>query len=641
MIIAALALSALTLRPDFSGVVLLAKDGQPVMQRAQGLADPVKGIENRMDTKFNLGSINKIFTRVAIGQLAAAGKLSLDDTIRKHLPDYPSPAADRITIQQLLDQKSGLGDIFGPRYEAAPPSRLRKLSDYLPLFVDKPLEFEPGTSQRYSNAGYIVLGLIIEKRSGQSYYDYVRDHITKPAGMTDTASYAVDEQVPNRAIGQTKNGSNTATLPGRGSSAGGGYSTAADMLRFAQALLADKLLDHKWTDWVFGGSGERNLGVAGGAPGINAALEIAPPYTLVVLANQDPPAAEEVMRSARELMGGGARREMRRAGADAGPGRVLIGGRTEVPMTFSRHLPVIEAKINGKGPYRFTFDTGFGHMMQLSAAIVAELGLPQVGEARAGDPSGKNSRTMRMLRVDSIDIGDVHLGGVDIGERTAPALDGNDGVIGLPLFRTLLVTFDYPRSKFVIDGGSLPATALAYTTDRGGVPAIDIDVAGLKTKVDIDSGSPAEITLPMSMARTLKLAEEPKVVGHARTPSNEFDIWAAPLVGEVKIGDAVLTNPRLDIVEIFDHGHIGSRFLRNYAVTFDPANKRVVFYRPTSANSSSSLKGMDSTRVPGASSESPLVMSTTLGSSPGWVEARKCMTGSSLMGSRGARRIVS
>jgi CubicO group peptidase (beta-lactamase class C family) len=620
-LIAALALSALTVPPDFSGVVLLAKDGKPVMQRASGLADPAKGIENRMDTKFNLGSINKLFTRVAIGQLAAAGRLSLDDTIRKHLPDYPSPAADRITIQQLLDHKSGLGDIFGPRYEAAPPSSLRKLSDYLPLFADKPLEFEPGTAKRYSNAGYIVLGLIIEKRSGQSYYDYVRDHITQPAGMTDTASYAVDEPVANRAVGQTKNGPNTKTLPGRGSSAGGGYSTASDMLRFSQALLAEKLLDHTWTDWLFGGNGERNLGVAGGAPGINAALEIAPPYTLVVLANQDPPAAEAVMRSAREVMGGegGPRRQMRQMAAeDDGPGKVLIGGRTEVPMTFSRHLPVIEAKINGKGPYRFTFDTGFGHMMQLSSAIASELGLAQVGEVRAGDPSGKNWRTMRLLRADTIDIGDVHLGGVDVGERTAPPLDGTDGVIGLPLFKSLLVTFDYPRSKFIIDGGSLPATAIAYTTDRGGVPAIDIDVAGMKTKVDIDSGSPAELTVPMSMARTLKLAEEPKVVGHARTPSNEFDVYAAPLVGEVKIGDAVLTNPRLDIVEIFDHGHIGSRFLRNYAVTFDPANKRVTFYRPTSASSSSSLNGMDSTRAPGAgSSPSSFVIRTTLASSPG------------------------
>ena len=588
MLAAALTLSALTIGPDFSGVVLLAKDGKPVMQRAAGLADPAKGTENRMDTKFNLGSINKIFTRLAIAQLAQDGKLALDDTVRKHLPDFPSPNADRITIQQLLDHKSGLGDIFGPRYEAAPPSSLRKLSDFVPLFADKPLEFEPGTGERYSNAGYIVLGLIIEKLSKQSYYDYVRDHITKPAGMTDTASYAVDEPVANRAVGITKRGPNTATLPGRGSSAGGGYSTAADMLRFSQALLGEKLVDHKWTEWMFGGGSARNLGIAGGAPGINAVLEIAPPYTLVVLANQDPPAAQEVARSARELMGGAApRKEFRRMGPADAPGEVLIGSRVEMPMTFAAHLPVIEAKVNGKGPYRFAFDTGFGHMMQLSSAIVSQLALPQVGEVMAGDPSGKNRRTMRMMHLDSIDIGAVHLGDIDVTEANRPLLDGTDGIIGLPLFTSLLVTFDYPNSRFVIDGGSLPAKSLPYTTDRGGVPAIEIDVAGTKTTVDIDSGSPALITLPMTLAKTLKLAAEPTVVGHARTPSNEFDVYGAELVGDVKVGDAVLTNPRIDIVEIFPIGHVGSRFLKSYAVTFDPANKRVAFYRATSASSSS------------------------------------------------------
>src|SRR5436190_1797807 len=147
---------------QFSGVVLLAKDGKPILTKAWGYADAARTARNREETKFNLGSINKIFTQVAIAQLAAAGKLSLDDTVRKHLPDYPSPAADKITIAQLVEHKSGLGDFFGPEFMKSPGS-LRKVADYLPLFANKPLEFEPGTSQRYSNAGYIVLGLIIER----------------------------------------------------------------------------------------------------------------------------------------------------------------------------------------------------------------------------------------------------------------------------------------------------------------------------------------------------------------------------------------------------------------------------------------------------------------------------------------------
>src|ERR1043165_9916689 len=112
----------------FSGVVLLAMDGQQQFARAYGA-------NNNVDTKFNLGSINKIFTQVAIAQLAEAGKLSLDDTVRKHLPDYPSLVADKITIEQLVEFRSGLGDFFGPEFMAAPPSKIRKLSDYLPLFV--------------------------------------------------------------------------------------------------------------------------------------------------------------------------------------------------------------------------------------------------------------------------------------------------------------------------------------------------------------------------------------------------------------------------------------------------------------------------------------------------------------------------
>lgn len=297
----------------FSGVVMLAKDGRPVLTKAWGYADPAKAIPNKTDTKFNLGSINKFFTKVAIGQLAAAGKLSLSDTIRKHLPDYPSPAADKITIEQLVEHRSGLGDIFGPKFMAS-HAKLRTLADYEQLFATEPLLFEPGTSQKYSNAGYVVLGLIIEKVSGQSYYDYVRDHITKPLGMNDTASYAVDENVPNRATGLTKRGpegplperrANMNTLPARGSSAGGGYSTAADLLRFANALVAGKLLPERWTNWVFGDpdAKHRNLGIAGGSPGVNALLEIEPPYTLIVLSNFDPPSAEQIGQAVRPLLG--------------------------------------------------------------------------------------------------------------------------------------------------------------------------------------------------------------------------------------------------------------------------------------------------------------------------------------------------
>lgn len=579
----------------FSGVVMLAKDGTPVLSQAWGMADPTKGIANRPDTKFNLGSINKFFTHVAIGQLAAAGKLSLNDTIRKHLPDYPSPVADKITIEQLLQHRSGLGDIFGPKFLAAHAS-LRTLSDYLPLFADKPLEFEPGTDQRYSNAGFVVLGLIIEKISGQSYYDYVRDHITKPAGMNDTASYAIDEKVPNRAIGQTKRGpegplperrSNIGTLPARGSSAGGGYSTAADLLRFSQALLADKLLPKRWTDWLFTGNfdvtGKRNIGVAGGSPGVNAVLEIEPPYTLIVLSNYDPPSAEEIAREGRKALGiGGGNGVRKQRGGPEGPGEVMIGGRVRIPMDLTRHVPVIEAKVNGKGPFRFQVDSGFGGAIEVTPALAQSLALPVIGESIGGDPSGKNQKTVRVLHAESVDIAELHLGQVGVSEG-GPHFDGIDGVIGLRLFNSLIVTFDYPNARFEVDGGALPAAdgakVLTYTAEHG-VPTIEIDVAGVKVKTDIDSGSPALVSLPLSLAKSLPLAEEPRVMGRGRTVGNEFDIYAAPLKGEVHVGPITISNPQVDFVEIFPVGNVGFRFLKDLVVTFDPANHRVRFVKP-------------------------------------------------------------
>jgi D-alanyl-D-alanine carboxypeptidase len=312
----------------FSGVVLIAKNGKPFFHKAYGMANRDFGVANRPDTKFNLGSINKVFTQVAVAQLAERGKLALSDTIRKHLADYPSPVGDKITIQQLLTMTSGLGDFFGERYDATPKAKLRTLPDFLALFVEEPLLFEPGTSRRYSNAGYIVLGLIIEKVSGETYYDYVRQHVFLPAGMKDTDAYFQDSVVSNRAVGYTREDAdgktqsgprriNVYTLPARSSSAGGGYSTAPDLLAFDAAIRADKLLSPAWTDWylsdkekapVAGAAARKHSGAggfAGGSPGVNAVIEtdLDTGYSIVVLSNDDPPSAETVAKKIRQWLG--------------------------------------------------------------------------------------------------------------------------------------------------------------------------------------------------------------------------------------------------------------------------------------------------------------------------------------------------
>lgn len=317
---------------EFSGVVLLAKNGKTFFHQAYGLANKDFEVPNRPDTKFNIGSIDKMFTQVAIGQLLQQGKLALDDTIRKHLPDYPNPAADRITIQQLVTNTSGLGDVFGERYDATPKDRLRALSDFLPLFATDPLLFEPDTSRRYSNAGYVVLGLIIEKLSGQGYHDYVREHIFAPAGMANSDAYPQDAVVPNRAVGYTREGPrgpmagprrvNIYALPARASSAGGGYSTAEDLLAFDMAIRGEKLLSPELTDWFLtdksrppapagsaGKQGRRSRqgggGFAGGTAGVNAVIEtdLDTGYTVVVLSNYDPPSAQKVAKALRQRLG--------------------------------------------------------------------------------------------------------------------------------------------------------------------------------------------------------------------------------------------------------------------------------------------------------------------------------------------------
>jgi CubicO group peptidase (beta-lactamase class C family) len=308
----------------FAGAVLVAKNGRPIFRKAYGLASREYDVPNRLDTKFNLGSINKIFTQIAIGQLIEQGTLSLDETIGRHLPDYPNhQARESVTVRHLLEMSSGIGDIHNEKYRSTPKDRIRTIEDYLPLFASEPLAFEPGTRYLYSNGGYIVLGAIIEKVSGQSYYDYVREHIFKPAGMEHTDYYQADDIVPNCASGYTRGGeaaakdaplrNNFYTRPARGSSAGGGYSTIDDLLKFVHALESGELLIPNFqaqasapgaTDQPSGGG---SLSISGGAPGINAVLEtkVAGTYTIIVLSNLDPPSAEMVAEQIRTWLGTG------------------------------------------------------------------------------------------------------------------------------------------------------------------------------------------------------------------------------------------------------------------------------------------------------------------------------------------------
>jgi CubicO group peptidase (beta-lactamase class C family) len=591
-IVAALSaqLKALEASGEFSGAVLLAKGDQILFREAAGLASRETGTPNTPDTKFNLGSINKAFTRLAIEQLAAEGKLSLSDTVDKYVPDFP--AGGRITLGQLLDHRGGTGDFFGPKYAAYDHGRLRNLRDWLPLFVDAPLEFEPGARQRYSNAGYLLLGLVIEKVTGRSYHDYVRDRIFKPAGMADTEAYPVDAAIANRATGYTRDEGkltdNSRQLPWRGTSAGGGYSTVDDLRRFADALRAGKL----------GGGAAGGLGVAGGFPGVNAVLEMAGDYTLVVMANLDPPAASSFARQVGEWLGqtegAGPRRRVTRTSDTGGPAdtfeapraTVIPADGADVPMQRSAHMPAVHVMVNGQGPFLFAIDTGGAGTARVDEGLAARLGLQKIGDVLGGDPSGRNTRAMALVAIDSLQIGAARFEGLQAAVRDMremPLGEKVDGVLGFGLFAGCLLTLDYPANVVRLTRGELPPAngrdVLAFTRERG-IPMARISVAGHEMEADVDSGFMGGISLPEAEAKRLPLAVPPKVVGRGRTLGNTFEIKAAPLDGNVAIGAVVIERPMVDFQPVFPMANVGARILRDLAVTFDQKNNRMRVAKP-------------------------------------------------------------
>jgi D-alanyl-D-alanine carboxypeptidase len=302
---------------EFAGAVLVARHGKVLLNDAWGRADRKAGTANTPATRFRIGSMNKMFTAVATLQLVEAHKLALDDPIGQHLPGYSNKeVAAKVTVRHLLTHSGGTGDIFGPEFDQH-RLQLREHRDYLKLYGWRGLSFEPGSRFEYSNYGFVLLGALIEHVSGMSYYDYVDDHVFRRDGMRSTGSLPEAVDVPNRAVGYMRTspgGSwepNTDTLPWRGTSAGGGYSTVGDLLRFAQALESGTLISkatlaqatrprQQQYGYGFGMQGQGRLGSyghGGGAPGMNGELRILPElgYIVVSVSNLDPPAASELV----------------------------------------------------------------------------------------------------------------------------------------------------------------------------------------------------------------------------------------------------------------------------------------------------------------------------------------------------------
>lgn len=297
---------------SFSGVVLLAREGHPLYHEAFGVANRDTDTPNRLDTKFNLGSANKNFTAIVIGQLVEEGTLSWDDSLARFIPDFPdSVAARKIRIKHLLSHSAGLGSYFNRTYFESSRARWRTVDDLMRLARPDSMAFEPGTRFRYSNTGYLVLGKVIEVVTGRDYFDVVRERIYQRAGMTDSDAFELDRvnrnlavgYIPSREGGEITWRNNVFEHVIRGGPAGGGYATAPDLLRYAEALRTGRLVSRATLDLmrspkpelgapIYGYGfalfeGAMYWGHGGDFPGIDADLEqyAASGYTLIVLAN--------------------------------------------------------------------------------------------------------------------------------------------------------------------------------------------------------------------------------------------------------------------------------------------------------------------------------------------------------------------
>jgi CubicO group peptidase (beta-lactamase class C family) len=306
-------IDSLSKKDWFSGSLLVARGSNILVTGIGGEASKAFHVPNNIDTKFNLGSMNKMFTATAVAHLVEAGKLSFDDPIGKYIDEtwLPKAVTDTITVRHLITHTSGLGSYFNETYMKSSRALFRKLDDYKPLIKDSKPAFPPGEKFLYSNTGLFLLGVVIEKVTGEDYFEHIRKAIYAPAGMTDSDCYEMDYPVENLAIGYSPDWTSPYKWQNnlykhvlKGGPAGGGFSTVKDLHKFALALLSGKLvsktmLQTLWTDFkganygygfsVAQSPGGKAVGHSGGFPGINSQLDIYVDsgYIVAVMSNID------------------------------------------------------------------------------------------------------------------------------------------------------------------------------------------------------------------------------------------------------------------------------------------------------------------------------------------------------------------
>jgi len=288
----------------FMGTVLVARGGQVVLNKGYGFANLEWNVPNTPNTKFRLGSVTKQFTAASTLLLEERGKLSVNDPVKKYLPDAPA-AWDKITIFHLLTHTSGIPNFTGfPDYQKLEPFAATP-AELVGRFRDKPLDFQPGERWSYSNSGYVLLGYLIEKISGQTYEMFVRENIFKPLNMEESGYDSNSAVIAHRAAGYEvvrnafqNSGFVHMSIP---HAAGALYSTTGDLLKWEQGLFGGKVLQtaslEKMTtpfksNYAFGlgvetVAGHKVISHGGGIEGFNTQLEYYPDdkLTVVVLRN--------------------------------------------------------------------------------------------------------------------------------------------------------------------------------------------------------------------------------------------------------------------------------------------------------------------------------------------------------------------
>ncbi len=300
----------------FSGIVLVAEKGDISFHKAYGLSNREKNIPNSVNTLFDIGSMNKTFTSIVIKQLAEEGKIDLNDNLTKFLSGFKDPNTNKITINHLLDHESGFGDYHTPGYFDLPLNE-RKLGAIVERAKSYQLNFEPGTEQDYSNLGYVILGAVIEKVTGKSYFDNVQERIVTPLNLKNTYLNDFDNLETRIAIGYyyTPLGILVENKPIQDTPNpdGGFLSTTEDILKFYRSYYYNDILlskKFKSSDPFFKYLNElpegKAVGAAGGFEGFNTALfqVYSDDLTIIVFANMDEPVAENIASNILKLYRG-------------------------------------------------------------------------------------------------------------------------------------------------------------------------------------------------------------------------------------------------------------------------------------------------------------------------------------------------